>query len=1114
MSKIYIHILVFILLFSFSAQIFAQENNSVFKKYDVRDGLSLSAINCLLVDNKGFLWIGTQDGLNKYDGYNFLVYRHDPNDVNTIVANHIQAIYEDRESNIWLGTREGLDLLNRKTGNFYHFAHDGDNINSLVSNDIQAICQDMNDVMWIKTPNHLSSFDLKTGKFRAFEHYYDIFRFSSDNIFYQMIVDKKGLVWMPTKDGLFFFDPDKEQFKQFLVEDGNSSCISDNEARSIFQSTDGRIFVGTANGLNLYNRRTHDFERFYFQGKPGSGWNSINSILESTDGQMIVGTESGLAIFDQERKQLTGFVDEHKFINSLKISKIRSVVQDKSGIFWVGSAEMGLLKFDLKKKKFKLLQDNSFLKHGLASNDIGAIFLNNDNKLWLGTWSSGLSIYDRQTQTTTNYSSSDPKNHIHDDNISAIIKDSQGRIWVGTRKGPAVYNRTTEKFEDLASKAEIRNNAIFRKAVVYCIFEDKNRTMWFGTHLGLIKLIHNEAFLVKSPFSSLKRNQAVRVNKIIQDKEGYLWLGTLVGLIKFDPRTEMSVCYTKSSEKKISISNNAVWSIFEDKAGNIWIGTESGLNKYDKAKNSFEFFTQRIGFKNDLIYGIVQDKHENLWLSTNKGLVRFNPKRLEVNNYDIEDGLQNYEFNSGSYFASPSGEIFFGGISGVNYFFADSILLNSLFPRVSFTSHEVINRNGVNKTYIDELEELVIEPSDYMVTIEFASLDFSRPDRNRYKYKLIADSEAEQGWVDIGSQHYVTLSRPKPGNYTLYVKGSNSDQVWSENTLKLKITVKPSLYSSNLAFTFYGLVALIIIYGGFRIYSRNQHKTIQILKEKEKASQEVARQREELIIKNANITDSLHYAQRIIQAMLPSQKLFKRLIPDSFILYLPKDIVSGDFYWVGERNNKVFVAVVDCTGHGIPGAFMSIIGLDLIRNITKKQGIEDPAEILNRLNAGVADTFREAEGTTVSDGMDLAFCAFDLKHGTIEYAGAFNPMYIVRNNNIIEYKGDRFAVGLATEKNQQVFKSHTVKLEEGDAIYIFSDGYEDQFGGPKGKKFKSRRFRHLLMTIAHLPMDEQKKILDDTIMSWKGNYEQVDDILLVGIRYPFLKDDAMSLKYH
>jgi serine phosphatase RsbU (regulator of sigma subunit) len=315
--------------------------------------------------------------------------------------------------------------------------------------------------------------------------------------------------------------------------------------------------------------------------------------------------------------------------------------------------------------------------------------------------------------------------------------------------------------------------------------------------------------------------------------------------------------------------------------------------------------------------------------------------------------------------------------------------------------------------------------------------------------------------------------------------------------------VETPFWKSEFAYFAYAIGGILLIFWIIRWRTRSLRKANQQLKEREIIAQQVAKQKEELSVKNKNITDSLVYAKRIQESLLPSDITFKNILKDSFILYKPKDIVSGDFYWVNQVEDKLFVAVVDCTGHGVPGAFMSIIGVELLNNITSEQKILEADKILYDLNRGISLTLSKDGGDTkpIRDGMDVALCIIDKKKKQLEFAGAFRPLYLLRDNKIQEIKGDRFSVGMLEDsiEDSKIIKK-TIELKEDDMIYLFSDGYADQFGGPESKKFKYRRFRHLLLTIHKLPMEQQKYYLDKSIEDWRGDQEQVDDILIVGFR--------------
>jgi serine phosphatase RsbU (regulator of sigma subunit) len=301
-------------------------------------------------------------------------------------------------------------------------------------------------------------------------------------------------------------------------------------------------------------------------------------------------------------------------------------------------------------------------------------------------------------------------------------------------------------------------------------------------------------------------------------------------------------------------------------------------------------------------------------------------------------------------------------------------------------------------------------------------------------------------------------------------------------------------------FILYSAVVIAIVYWLVRSQTRTLIKTRKLLKEKEQAIELIKKQKIELELRDKNMTDSLIYAQRIQEALLPSEDYFRKHFKDSFIFFKPKDIVSGDFYWIGEKGDKVFVVAADCTGHGVPGALMSMIGMEIIEKTINEDKIENPSEILSILNKGLEKTFNRGKniGTVIRDGMDIGLCVIDKKQKKIFYSGAFFPLYLIRDNSLTEIKGDKIIIGMNSEYKR--YSQHELDILDDDILYIFSDGYVDQFGGAENRKFMYRRFRYLLLTIHRFPMKDQKSILEENIKTWIGRNEQIDDIMVIGFR--------------
>ena len=1091
-----------------------QVNEAVFEHYTVNEGLSQSTVNCIVQGEVGFLWIGTQDGLNKYDGYRFKYYQHNPLDTNSISSNWIYSIDVDKSGFIWIGTQKGLNKLNRKNENITRYIHDPKNPSSICEDEVFGVLSDRNGNVWVKTEKSLSRLDTATGKFTRFEHEIDYFDNKKSNIGFPIIEDENG-IWMGSSNGLHFFNTKLEQFKTYRHEDGDVNSLSNDFVTGILLDKNDNLWVSTQYGLNKLNKKTKKFEHFfhdYFE-PGGITENNINSIYLGHDGLIWISTQGGgINKFNPTNgKVIETFRNQENNDVSLSEDYVNFVYEDRSYNLWIGTSSTGLDKLDLKPNKFLLYRNT----HGekslqLSENIIGSIYLPNNEIIWIGTWDQGLDILNRSTGVVKNYSTnSPPGERIVGDNVHSIMKDSRNLIWIGTRKGISIYDIKTGRFEDADKYLNFKHYPNLIDNRIYALYEDYKGNVWVGSQIGLY-LFDMEKKTVTSYRSNAMDSLSLFSNHIVTitgDNDGYIWVGTNAGLNRYDYKTNkfFRIGDPKGPNKRIAenkyykISNSYVYELLVDSIdGSLWIGTGSGLNKYDSKTGTFQYFTKDNGLPNETIYEIKQDKKGNLWLSTNRGLAMLNRKTFKVRAFDRADGLQGLEFNNGAAFKSSGGEMFFGGTNGFNSFYPEIMHDNPFIPEVVFTTFEKMTSKGKVTTNLEGIDELVLDYSDHSLTFNFAALEFTKAEKNNYMYFM---EGLNNTWVDLGSRNFQDFGTLAPGNYVLRVKGSNNDLVWNVKEISIRITVLPPLWKTPWAYGFYILLVLSVVY----IYVRNRTKKLQkandALRTKQLAALEIAKQREELAVKNKNITDSINYAKRIQEAMLPSEYLFRKLLPDSFIYFNPKDIVSGDFYWVTEKESKIFIAAVDCTGHGVPGAFMSIIGYDLLRNITKEQGVENPSQILNLLNLGISETFsKHANESSVKDGMDVSLLVIDRNNKLLEYAGAFNPLYIARDNKIIEVKGNRFAVGKLEGNEDNKFDNHVIPYKDKDMVYIFSDGYADQFGGPLGKKFKFRRFRHLLLTINSLPLLKQKAFLEENFDSWKGQLEQVDDILVIGIR--------------
>lgn len=1108
------HFSILLILWLLATNLVAQNALYRIEHYSVDDGLSQGSANCIYQDRKGFIWIGTQDGLNKFDGYKFTTYQHNPLDTNSISANWIYGIDEDDNGIIWIATQNGLNALNPQTNIFKHYYTDKQY--SFNNEEIFNVLVGSDGFIWFKSSHYLYKLDTLTNNISVFEHALDYFVNNKSDNGFPMVEDAES-IWMGSANGLFQFIKKMEVFKPYknIPEDPNS--LSNNFVSSISIDEKGNIWIGTGNGLNKFDKKKNRFIRYFADAKnPNQGpiGNNINALCNGKNGTLWIGTfGSGLSWFDPFTNQFYHYKHEEGDEKTIYYDYILSLYEDRTLNLWIGYAANGLDKIDLKPQKYKTYQTSKG-ENGLHlnSDNIASIFLENDSILWIGTWENGLNILNRNNYSVKSITTTSQNQHIVGNNVHSIFADSHGLIWIGTKSGISIYDRKNKTFNDLDAYFNLTLNIKLKGVRIYNISEDYKGNIWISTRNGLYRYNYDTKTITTFT-SSTNDSLTLYDNTVVCtvcDKNGYVWIGTRTGLNRYDYSTNkcFRIGYKKSnkpvegSQRTYYIpSNSYIYHVIEDLFDEniIWVGTGSGLDKFNKKTNTFEYYTIADGLPNGTIYELIQDKNGNLWMSTNRGLAFFDEAKKKFTAFDVNDGIQGLEFNNGASYIAPSGEIFFGGVKGVTYFNPNNQKDNTFIPNVVFTTFEKTSANGKKEIRnISDLNLIELRYDDHSITFSFAALEYTNPRKNTFKYWI---EGLMNDWTFIGNKNFIDIGVLAPGEYTLHVKGTNNNGIWNDKETTIKIIVYPPFYKTIWAYIAYILLLGSIIFFYVRSRTKKLKEANEILRQKQLTSLEIARQKEELSVKNKNITDSINYAKRIQEALLPSEYLFRKLLPNSFILYKPRDIVSGDFYWISEKESKIFVAAVDCTGHGVPGAFMSIIGFDLLKNITREQNVEDPAEILNLLNLGVADTFsKQSTDYELKDGMDVSLLVIDRVNKQLQYAGAFNPLYIVRNKELIEIKGNRFAIGKIEGNENKRFDVHTLEYENNDMIYLFSDGYADQIGGPFQKKFKFRRFQHLVLSVHNLPLIKQRDFLNETFETWKGQMEQVDDILIIGIR--------------
>ena len=818
----------------------AQKSNSInidnIRFELLSDGLSEKSVTCILQDNKGFMWFGTRNGLNRYDGVEFKIYEFVYGDSTSISSNFINSLVEDSLGNIWVGTLDaGLNLYNREMDNFRRFQPRPGAKGAISDNWVTDLYIDSKHNLWVGTEKAgLELLEPGLTKFQHFKNDPNSLHSLNNNHVRVIFEDAKENLWVGTYGGgLSLFDRKKNKFIHHVHDPMDDESISSNYLYSYLQDSDGNNWVGTREGLNLLVETENGwkFKRFKpnIQDPTGLIHNIVLSIAEDNLGRLWIGLENGgLAIYDKKGGTFSNFWPDPLDPTSIGSNSIWAIYKDRIGTMWIAARNRGVNKWDQYHTKFihHILPPSG--NHKLANNDVLCFAEDEKGNLWIGTDGGGLNYLDRATNTYTHYvhNPNDPKS-LSSNSVISLELDSYGDLWIGTWEGG--LNRFDKKtgtfqhyFHDAQDERSLGSNYVFS------IFEDSSRKLWVGAFYEGLDLYdrNTDSFVhYRVDDTNPKAIGHNRVFTMYEDTKKNMWIGSEGGgLLHMDKDVNGNPSFTSfryNPNDPSSLSSNLINAVYEDSRHNLWIGTWGGLNKFDYESRTFKAYRKEDGLADNVVYGIIEDGEGNLWVSTNQGISKFNPETISFENYNTADGLQAQEFIRGSFLKSKSGEFFFGGVNGFNSFFPKAILGNPNVPPIYITNFWIYNdliKPGAPRSplssNITETEEIVLPYTLNEFTFEFAALNFSQAFKNQYAYIL---EGYDKNWHDAGSQRKASYAQVPPGAYTFRVKATNNDGVWNERGTTLRIIVSPPWWKTWWAYSVYGAAA----FGLFFWYRQN-----------------------------------------------------------------------------------------------------------------------------------------------------------------------------------------------------------------------------------------------------------------------------------------------------
>lgn len=1111
-------------------------------------------INKIFMDKSGCVWIATDGGLSKYSAFanKFNHYFHIP-ETESLPTNKVTCMAEGADGVIWIGTKDrGLVQFDRKGERFTDIGYNVNDPNAIESKYITSIAIDKKGILWLSlwdgNIGGLNSYNPKTGKAKRYKTSVN-YKWFSDVVLGpngEPIVGSWGT-------GLHFFNTSKGDYAPFnsIVSRGvyNNICntlsiVRDNDNRVWF-STKGNPFYYQPNDGIFTNFRPSSLSNVSSQWPEVSYKNNVKNAPFPNDTYFpILDIHGNPWLYSK-----SGTLLQHSGKDIFRVIKLGrsvvSVVAANDGGFWIcGSDKLdyfnpvsgkqrslglsistgeiytvyeendlilvgchaGLVRLNLSKDKRSVVS-----AHKLYSYPVRVFFSNSGINIYVGADNGMFRMNGKRDKVIGSGIMNAPKNVF----VHSFYINRESDIFVGTSDG--LYFLPKYRAEFLHFSADPNSETALQSNNIFSIAQDLKGQVWLGTdsYVATFDPVAQQFFTYNLPSNDALTSSLIA--DLLFDSKGYLWVGTTSngGLNRMNVETGHYDSYVSRPYFPNGIKGKDINCIYEDSKNHIWVGTEKGLNLLMPNGRDFKLYDQKSGLLSSDVQSILEDRQGNLWLGTSNGLSRFNPIDGKCRTYVQADGVQHNIFYPRSAIMLKSGELAFGGAGGFNLFIPDSLLDNQSTSSPGISGVWV---NGAEMFFEGaSVGSVKLKHTQRNLSFEVTSLDFHNPQTNRFAYKLEGRDTA---WIEVGaSGRLVQYANLAPGNYVFHLKSSNSEGVWSKNEVSLQIIIDYPFWQNwwfvAVVIVFLSGVSFFISEMKERSYKKDKQllektvaeRTAELLAQSEEIITQrdtLQRQHNEIERYNTQLSESLEFAKHLQDSHMQSSEELELVCGSHFLIYQPKYLVGGDFYWTANIDDNVIFCIVDCTGHGVPGALMSMVGLVTIKDIVLNQQVYDPAQVLENVHQKIVSTLiAGSPGDTVASAMDVAFCVLNRKSGKLVFSGAHCPIFIVRDANssfpsLQEISGDKRLVGSPLFRSK--FTNHTIDVSAGDMIYLFTDGLVDQLEEHLRRKFSRSLAREMFTAVAALPMQEQHDEILLRIMQWKGTDTQTDDITVFGIR--------------